>query len=416
MLEFYFENRARLLQLRCCPIGSTLDGFARWMKSAGYQHRPGQLSLRAAAHVGYWLSAHEVSIANLDDTHVDLFLGHLPACTCSHPFRGRDRYHAQGARQFHSYLRAAGIAPPSIRLVLPPSVPVVEQFCDWMRLHRGVTESTLANYRPLVREFLAALGDAPGSYDASQVRDFIFAVSNKHGEARTRSTVNAVRMFLRFLAVYGHCSTELVAAVPRIARWRLATLPRYIDAASIERLMATCDPTCAAGARDRAIMLLLARLGLRAGDVRELRLGDIDWPQGRLRVMGKGRCENWLPLPQQVGDAIWHYIDQFRSRIDDDHVFLRLHAPSGPLRSSGPISKLVRRAIQRAGIQAPSMGAHVLRHSAATAMLREGVCLDIIGAVLRHRCVESTAHYAKVDAGLLRSIMQPWPEQGDSPC
>jgi integrase len=197
----------------------------------------------------------------------------------------------------------------------------------------------------------------------------------------------------------------------------LASLPRYIDAADVERLTATCDPGCAAGARDRAVILLLARLGLRAGDVRDLLLGDIDWSQGRLRVMGKGRCESWLPLPQEVGDAVWHYLEHFRPRIDDAHVFLRVYAPWGPLPSSGPISKLVRRAIQRAGIRAPSMGAHVLRHSAATAMLREGVSLDIIGAVLRHRCMESTAHYAKVDDALLQAVTQPWPiKEGALPC
>jgi site-specific recombinase XerD len=224
-------------------------------------------------------------------------------------------------------------------------------------------------------------------------------------------------MFLRFLAISGLCAPDLVAAVPRIARWRLASLPRYIDAADIAPLMATCDPTCAAGARDRAIMLLLARLGLRAGDVRELLVADIDWSQGRLRLMGKGRCESWLPLPQEVGDAVWHYLEPLRPRIDDEHVFLRVHAPFGPLPSSGPISKLVRRAIQRAGIQAPSLGAHVLRHSAATALLRQGVSLDIIGAVLRHRCLESTAHYAKVDETLLRRVRQPWPiEAGALPC
>lgn len=286
-----------------------------------------------------------------------------------------------------------------------------------MRLHRGVTESTLAQYLPLVHEFQVALGDEPSTYSVGQIRDFIFAVSNKHGEARTRSTVNAVRMFLRFLATYGHCSAELVTAVPRIARWRLAALPRYLGSDDIDRLIATCDPACVAGARDRAIMLLLARLGLRAGDVRGLRLPAIDWHQGRLQVMGKGRCETWLPLPQEVGDAICHYIEQFRPRIDDDHVFLRLHAPLGPLLSSGPVSKVVRRAIQRAGIASPSLGAHVLRHSAATAMLREGVPLDLIGSVLRHRSVESTAHYAKVDDRLLQAITQPWPiEQGGSSC
>jgi site-specific recombinase XerD len=213
---------------------------------------------------------------------------------------------------------------------------LAKRFCNWMRQHRGVTEGTLANYLPLVQEFLAALGDDTSAYDASQVRGFILDVSGRHGEARTRSTVNAVRMFLRFLATYGYCSPDLVAAVPGIAKWRLASLPRYIDANDIERLITVCNPSCVVGSRDRAIILLLARLGLRAGDVRDLLLSDIDWPQGRIRVVGKNRCESWLPLPQEVGDAVWHYLNRFRPRIDDEHVFLRVYAPLGPLPSSGP--------------------------------------------------------------------------------
>jgi site-specific recombinase XerD len=132
--------------------------------------------------------------------------------------------------------------------------------------------------------------------------------------------------------------------------------------------------------------------------------------------MGKGRCETWLPLPQDVGDAVLHYLTRARPAIDDDHVFLRVYAPLGPLPSSGPISKLVRRALQRAAIDAPSMGAHVLRHSAATDLLRQGVSLDVIGAVLRHRCIESTAHYAKVDVAALQLVAQPWPADGGTPC
>ena len=146
-----------------------------------------------------------------------------------------------------------------------PLAPLADRFGHWLRQHRGVTEGTLAHYLPLVQECLATLGDDTTTDDARQVRDDILAVSHWHGEARTRSPVNAVRMFLRCLAISGLCSPDLVAAVPRIARWRLASLPRYIDAADIAPLMATCDPTCAAGARARAIMLLLARLGCAQG-------------------------------------------------------------------------------------------------------------------------------------------------------
>ena len=415
MLEFYVDSEAKRRQLRQCPVGKYLDDFAQWLHSSGYKQRPAQLTLRGVAHFGHWTSEQGVPIEHIDDDLIDTFACHLPTCVCPHGFQGRDNYHTAEARRFLGHLRTVGIVAPLV--VEPvPIAPLAKRFCDWMRQHRGVTEGTLANYLPLVQEFLATLGDDTSTYDASQVRNFILAVSRRQGQARTRSTVNAVRMFLRFLAAYGYCSADLVGAVPGIAKWRLAYLPRYIDAADITRLIGACDPNCAAGSRDRAIILLLVRLGLRAGDVRDLLLADIDWSQGRIRVVGKGRCESCLPLPQEVGDAVWHYLEHFRPRIDDAHVFVRVHAPFGPLPSSGPISKLVRRAIERAGIKAPSMGAHVLRHSAATAMLRQGVSLDIVGAVLRHRCIESTAHYAKVDVAMLSSITQPWPIEGELAC
>ena len=180
--------------------------------------------------------------------------------------------------------------------------------------------------------------------------------------------------------------------------------------------MAACDPTTAAGARDRAVILLLARLGLRAGDVRDLRSGTSTGRAGACASWARVGAKPGCRCRKKSGDAILHYLTRFRPAIDDDHVFLRVYAPLGPLPSSGPISKLVRRAIHRAGITAPSRGAHVLRHSAATALLRQGASLDVIGAVLRHRCIESTAHYAKVDVALLRTVAQPWPVDGGRPC
>jgi integrase/recombinase XerD len=415
MLEFYVESDLKLRRLRRSPVGEYLDSFAGWLHSVGYKRRPAQLSLRGAAHFGCWASEQSVPIERFDEEVIGTFSRHLRTCVCAHAFEGRDDYHSSGARRFVEHLRTVGVV--TSRVVEPePATALVQRFSDWMRQHRGVTQSTLDHYVPLVEEFLASLGDDASAYDASRVRAFILARASRQGHARAKSVVNAIRMFLRFLAAYGYCSSELIGAVPSIAQWKLSALPRYIGANEIERLIAACDPSSAAGARDRAVILLLARLGLRAGDVRDLRLADIDWLQARLRVVGKGRCETRVPLPQDVGDAVLHYLTHFRPRIDDEHVFLRVYAPFGPLPSSGPISKLVRRAIQRAGIQAPSMGAHVLRHSAATAMLRQGSSLDIIGAVLRHRCLESTAHYAKVDVARLRRVAQPWPVDGELPC
>jgi site-specific recombinase XerD len=180
----------------------------------------------------------------------------------------------------------------------------------------------------------------------------------------------------------------------------------------IERLIASCDAATPAGIRDRAILLLLARLGLRAGDVLAACFDDIDWKQGTLRVCGKGRRQICLPLPQDAGDALLDYIHRARPNVGYDRIFLRALAPYRPMQS---ISKVVRLGLERAGItEAPSQGAYLLRHSAATGILRAGGTLDTVGAVLRHRSIDTTMHYAKVDIGMLRSITQPWP--GDVSC
>jgi integrase len=177
----------------------------------------------------------------------------------------------------------------------------------------------------------------------------------------------------------------------------------------VDRIIAACDGSTPTRLRDRAILLLLSRLGLRAGDVVQLRFSDIDWKSGTLRVMGKGRYQVRLPLPQDVGDALLRYLE-CRPRVEHtNRVFLCVIAPFKPFASGDGVSSVVKRALQRAGIETPARGAHLLRHTVATEMLQQGVPLDQIGLVLRHRSIDMTAHYAKVDVALLQQIAQPWP-------
>jgi integrase len=187
-----------------------------------------------------------------------------------------------------------------------------------------------------------------------------------------------------------------------------------VSTEAVQWIIDACGPDRPDGARDRAILLLLARLGLRGGDIVQMRLIDIEWTDARVRVVGKGRREARLPLPQEVGDAILAYLRDRHPVVACDRVFLRSRAPWRPLAQSSCVSAIVRRAMVRAGVSAPTRGAHLLRHSAATAMLREGISLPSIGVVLRHRSVETTAHYAKVDVELLHSVAQPW--IGGTPC
>jgi len=229
------------------------------------------------------------------------------------------------------------------------------------------------------------------------------------GIGGAKTVVTAVRMFVRFLIAIGRCTPGLDAALPTIAHWRLASLPHYLPAETVERVLATCDRTTPSGLRDWAILLLLARLGLRAGDVAALQWSAIDWHEGTLRVAGKSRRATRLPLPQEAGEALLAYVEQARTPVPNGHVFLTTHAPLRPL-STKAVTSIAARALHRAQVACPHYGAHVLRHSAATTMLRHGVSLPSIGAVLRHASIETTAHYAKVDVELLDEVARPWPE------
>jgi site-specific recombinase XerD len=281
-------------------------------------------------------------------------------------------------------------------------------FRRWMHAQRGTLDITLDNYRLTLLNLLQTLGDRPDRYDATTLRAFVLDQASRHGPCHAKQVVTAVRMFLRFLVAMGQCAAGLDQAIPTIAHWRLAHLPKYLPGEAVERVIASCDLTTSIGVRDRAVLLLLARLGLRAGDVAGLKLTSIDWETGTLLVAGKNRRECRLPLPQDAGDATLAYLQQ-RPVVNDGHVFVTALAPIKGL-SYQTVGQIVTRAMHRVGIEAPRHGAHLLRHSAATTMLREGMSLSAIGVVLRHASVETTAIYAKVDVRLLRDIAGPWPE------
>jgi site-specific recombinase XerD len=313
-----------------------------------------------------------------------------------------------GAQLFFAFLQAQQIIAPVDTIPAAAHPELLSAFEQWMHGHRGVRPSTLLTYRPHVVQILTALGESPEHYDVAQLRSVILAYAQHHSATLAKTRVTAWRMFLRFLTATGRCQPDLEAAIPPLAAWRLATLPRYVPLEDLERVIAACDGATPRGIRDKAIVLLLARLGLRAGEVAGLQLHDIDWPQGTFRVMGKSRREAKLPLPQDVGDAVLDYLQRARPCVHTHHLFLTAIAPWAPITRS-VVSHIAAQALHRAGVEAPSFGAHVLRHSAATGLLRQGASLQVIGEVLRHRSVETTAHYAKVDVELLQQVTMPWP-------
>ena len=341
-----------------------------------------------------------------------MFSRHLATCCCPLSSGEGHNHHAYfGVKRYCDYLVQIGVCRPRlVSDIQATEPPAVASFREWLKRHRGAAASTIEQYCRTAADVMTALGDDPSCWNAKDVREHLLERASKHGAGTVEKLITSLRIFLRYLGVRGQCQAGLDKAVPAFASWRLAKLPRYLAPKQVERLIAACDGSSPQRLRDRAILLLLVRLGLRAGDVARLRLTDIEWQTGTLRVSGKGRYQVRLPLPQEVGDAIISYLECRPAAHGSDHVFVRNVAPFRPLVRGDGISGVVRRAMKRAGVVSPAKGAHVLRHTAATEMLRQGVPLDRIALVLRHRGIDTTAYYAKADVGSLKLVAQPWPE------
>ena len=412
MLELYFRQPPTLALLRSGSTAPYMDGFAAHLHTQGYKYDVGQRFLHAAAHLGYWPALRRVPVRAFSDPHIQAFRRHLSRCRCLGRDRGRCRDFVRGARLFLDYLRRLGIAAPRRNppAANPAATCLIEEFFKWMRRFRGVEESTLANYVSNLRHVVGALGSRVAEYRASRLRRAFFRRARRLGRSAAADLASAIRMFLRFLIAEGRCPPGLDAAIPPVPNWRLSAIPKYLRKEEVDKVLAACNTGRAAGLRDHAILILMARLGLRKGDVCNLRLDDIDWTSATLRVSGKSGREERLPLPQEVGDAILRYLKRGRPPSDSPFLFLTARAPVGPLADHRAVlSHIAQTAIDRAGIDAPSRGTHLFRHSAATALLRQGATLHEVKALLRHRSVRTTTIYAKVDSDLLTSVAQPWP-------
>ena len=381
-----------------------VDGFKAWLHGKGYREVSIVEIVRLLACWAEW-----VRIAGFTFDSIE------PGVAASaRIFRGGKTARApQGAAAlFMRYLRQHSILPPAERRPQPEETwPVLAAFRHWMRSQRGVVDSTLDTYQSTLVDLLAALGEDPCAYTATAIRGFVLDRAKPHGRGRAQCIAIATRAFLRYLVATGECPAGRDHAVPGFANWQLTTTPRYLPGPDLERLLAACEGEDRL--RDRAVILLLARLGLRASEVANLDFAQIDWTNGLLTVIGKARREERLPLTQEIGDALIAYIERARPRVAATRVFVTDMAPIIPL-SRDAVKCIVRRALDRAGIDSPHRGAHVLRHSAATAMLGHGVSLAGVGAVMRHRSPSMTALYAKVDIALLSEIAQPW--GGRLPC
>lgn len=410
MLKQFFESPLRVHAIRNGPSGFLVECFAQDLWDAGYAKITARRHIRSAEHFVYWADEEDIAGSSWNEQVLPRFEDHLSRCKCS-GYGHQRRDLLGGVRLFVRYICGGGIN------VARPSEPAVQTpvllagFNAWMRQQRGTADPTLYNYSIPLRDLLTRVGEDPNRLDAQSLRQFVLERSRKCGWAAAKRCTTALRMFLRFLIAEGKCAAGLDAAIPAVAHWRLSSLPRYLQAEDVERVIASCDSASAVGLRDRAILLLLARLALRAGDISQLRLEDIKWTEALISVSGKSRRETQLPLTQEVGQAVVEYLQHGRPQSDSTAVFVRSRAPFRAFANHCAISVIVERAMRRAGVTCPSRGAaHVLRHSAASSMLRQGASLQQIADVLRHRSIETTQIYAKVDVIALRSIAQPWPK------
>jgi integrase/recombinase XerD len=387
------------------PLEPFVVGFADGLLRQGYSRSSAEQHVCFVAHLDRWMQAAQVSVDGLSEPVIERYLAGRRAA-------GYVEYRSLRAmRPLLDYLAPLGVLPAPAE-VRPDAVEeLLGRYRDYLLVERGLTAGTVRGYVDFVRPFVATRvrGDVLdlAGMKAADVTGFVLATCPGRAVGSAKLIVCAVRSLLQWLHLTGVVPTPLAAAVPSVAGWRLTSLPKALEPGQLRSLLAACDRRTPTGRRDYAILLLLSRLGLRAGEVARLGLDDIDWRRGEFAISGKGNRAERLPLPADVGAAIAAYLRCGRpGTAEGRSVFVRVHAPHRGL-TTGGVTMVVFDAAQRAGL--PKMHAHRLRHTAATAMLRAGSPLSEVGQVLRHRSALSTAIYAKVDRNALAVLARPWP-------
>ena len=361
--------------------------------------------LRVAAHLSRWLESRGLSPQHLVGDRIEEFCAHRRECGYTQWLSPRGLDGILRALRGQNVVPVQGPPPTEDS----PLAGLLGEYERYLLEDRGLVSTTAGGYVRTARRFLTDLGVGEladiGCLTSADISGFVLREAQAMATGTAKLMVTHIRALLRYLHVRGLCR-DLSAAVPAVAGHRHARLPKHIPWKEVEQLLKSCDRRSGVGRRDYAILLLLVRLGLRAAEVAALELGDMDWADGKLLVRGKGSQHDWLPLPEDVGEAIVGYLKRGRPSSASRKLFLNSRAPHGDV-SDGVIKEAVRRACRRAHL--PPRSAHQLRHTAATQMLRGGASLQGIAEVLRHRSLDTTAIYAKVDHLALRPLARPWP-------
>jgi site-specific recombinase XerD len=411
MLEDFYVVPAAAQRLRSSLLGAHLDEFCSVLVDLGHPAQTIRHKLWVVSGLARWMAKQHLRIIDLDERRVGEFLDERRRRGLSH--RGFHTTLLLLVRQ----LRCAGVVPAPAQPAVDtsPVAALLTRFETYLRRERALAACTIAAYLTFAHEFIVERLDGCDSrldldrLYPGDVRDFLLARVRRMAPKRVQFMGTALRSFLRYLFLRGEIRSDLALAVPTVRQWRLSSVPRHISPGDVERLLRACDLSSATGRRDHAILLLLARLGLRACEVLALELSDLRWRDGEIVVRGKGLIRDRLPLLPDVGKAIALYLRKDRLPCGSRRVFLCSRAPRRGFGHPGTVSTIVARALARAGVAAPMHGAHLLRHSLATAMVRQGASLAEIGQVLRHRSPNTTEIYAKLDFDALRDVAMPWP-------
>lgn len=382
-----------------------VEGYRVWLVQRGYTPATIVNMLKDLGQVGVWLCAEGLTAENLNEERIASFLSARRAA-------GVRRVPGPRAMvPLLSFLRDAGLVPETAPLATPLDALLI-QYRSWLTQQRGLAAATVLRYENTARRFLAEQSltggvFAPAALTGADVNAFLLRECARVSAGSAKGRVAELRSILRFLYLQEITQLRLGTAVPPVGGWRLATLPpAAMPAAHVQLLLDSCDRNSMVGIRDFAILMLVARLGLRSIEVARLELGDVDWRVGELVIRGKARRQDRLPLPVEVGEALVVYLSCGRNPADAVHVFLTCRAPVGAIRAD-LVGDVVERACKRAGL--PTVGPHRLRHALASELLRKGAGLIAISQVLRHQDLATTALYAKVDLTVLRQVAQPWP-------
>ena len=394
--------------LRGSPLEFHLRTFADLLIEDGYTDRTIELKLGLLACLWRWLQPRKLAITDLDERLLKAFL------------KQRRRVHGGDLKtlgQFLDHLQKRGIVSvPKLVCDRSPLAAILNQYETYLRSERGLVAHTILNYQTCVRKFLLErFREGPFCLQKirpSDISGFVLRHGPDMAVGTAHQMTTAFRSFFRFLFQRGELHADLSASVPMVADRRLSTVPKHLRPEEVERMLKACDRRTACGRRDYAILLLLARLGLRAGEVVALRLEDINWRAGEILIRGKGLLHDWMPLPADVGEALSSYVRRGRPACQTRRVFLRMLAPHRGFANTAAVRSIVRQALDGADLHPAFKGAHLLRHSLATSMLRSGATMGEIGEVLRHRAPSTTEIYAKVDFGGMRSLAHPWPMGG----